>query len=104
MRIIDFEIGCRWFDTWIWLRHKIKHIECDKYASDNWNVYKEFLPKEKHHIGKDETRSVEWMNNLIRHYLARFHRRTHCYSKATHMIYYTLLLFMYWKQILSMIT
>ena len=35
---------------------------------------------------KAETFTVEGYNSRIRHYLARFRRKTKCYSKAEHMI------------------
>ena len=42
---------------------------------------------------KAETFTVEWLNNLIRHYLARFHRKTHCYSKSEELVNLSLALF-----------
>ena len=35
---------------------------------------------------KAETFTVEGYNSRIRHYLARFRRKTKCYSKAKHMV------------------
>jgi insertion element IS1 protein InsB len=35
---------------------------------------------------KAETFTVEGYNSRIRHYLARFKRKTKCYSKAQHMM------------------
>ncbi|MDR1224260.1 MAG: IS1 family transposase, partial [Tannerella sp.] len=43
-------------------------------------------PHEKHLQTKAETFTVEGYNSRIRHYLARFKRKTKCYSKAKHMI------------------
>ena len=34
---------------------------------------------------KSETAAIEGLNSRIRHYLARFHRKTFCYSKAQYM-------------------
>ena len=47
----------------------------------------------EHVVCKSQTTLVENKHSLIRHYLARFHRRTRRYSKALDMIYYSLLLF-----------
>jgi len=42
---------------------------------------------------KRETYTVESYNGLLRHYLARFRRRTKCYTKSEEMLNLTLLLF-----------
>jgi insertion element IS1 protein InsB len=43
---------------------------------------------------KAETFTVEGYNSLIRHFLARFRRKSKCYSKAKHMIEKSLKLLM----------
>ena len=43
---------------------------------------------------KAETFTVEGYNSRIRHYLARFRRKTKCYSKAKHMVEASLKLLM----------
>lgn len=63
------------------------------YASDYWEAYAKFIPKEKHLQTKAETFTVEGVNNLLRHFLARFHRKTHCYSKSLQMVHASLVLF-----------
>jgi len=64
-----------------------------KYATDYWKVYEIIIEKEKHIQTKAETFTIEGLNNRIRHYLARFHRRTHCYSKSEYMVNLSLALF-----------
>jgi insertion element IS1 protein InsB len=49
---------------------------------------------EKHLQTKAETFTVEGYNSRIRHYLARFKRKTKCYSKAAFMIEISLNLLM----------
>ena len=93
--IIDFVIGSRGKNTGKKLWNKIKNIPCEKYASDYWKAYEDFIPKNKHIQSKAETFTVEGMNNQLRHYMARFHRKTHCYSKSIEMVENTILLFMY---------
>ena len=61
--------------------------------TDYWKPYQEFIPVDYHIQSKAETYTVEGMNNLLRHFLARLHRQTHCYSKSFEMVAYTLLLF-----------
>ena len=92
--IIDFVIGTKGVKTGKELWNKIKDIDCEKYCSDYWEAYQKFLPKDKHIQTKAETFTVEGMNNQLRHYIARFHRKTRCYSKNTEMIENTILLFM----------
>ena len=43
---------------------------------------------------KAETFTIEGYNSRIRHYLARFKRKSKCYSKAIHMIEKSLKLLM----------
>ena len=50
--------------------------------TDNWEAYKQIIPKEQHISSKRETYTVESYNSLLRHYLARFKRKTKCYSKS----------------------
>ena len=64
---------------------KIKHLQVNSYASDYWRSYEDFLPPEQHIQSKEETYTVESYNS-VRHYLARFKRKTKCYSKSMEMI------------------
>ncbi len=68
------------------LWEQIKNISVDKYCSDYWKSYEEFIPAQKHVQTKAETYTVEGYNSRIRHYLARFKRKSKCYSKAKHMV------------------
>ena len=61
-------------------------LEAEYYATDDFRAYR-FLPPEKRLIGKAHTFTVEGKNSQLRHYLARFHRRTKCYSKSVRSIY-----------------
>ncbi|MBO6126806.1 MAG: hypothetical protein J6P21_02245, partial [Clostridia bacterium] len=45
------------------------------------SVY-DIIPSNKHLIGKSNTYTVERMNRLLRHYLARFARKTYCWSRS----------------------
>ncbi|MBO6127190.1 MAG: IS1 family transposase, partial [Clostridia bacterium] len=47
----------------------------------------------KHLIGKSNTYTVERMNRLLRHYLARFARKTYCRSLSLSMISFSVSLF-----------
>mmetsp|Transcript_262 Transcript_262/g.125 ORF Transcript_262/g.125 Transcript_262/m.125 type:complete len:83 (-) Transcript_262:2161-2409(-) len=62
--------------------------------TDHWKAYKEFIPQSKHYASKAETFTIEGYNSRIRHYLARFKRKTKCYSKSLKMMFYSLRLLM----------
>ena len=56
------------------------------FCTDYWKAYRCVLPQDRHLCSKKHTYTVEGYNCRIRHYLARFHRKTLCYSKAVHMV------------------
>ena len=61
-------------------------------ASDYYAVYDVYRVGDEHIMSKAETSLVESMNSLLRHYLARFNRKTKRYSKAIDMIENSILL------------
>ena len=63
-------------------------------ATDYWKSYKEMIPTELLVQSKAETYTVESYNGIIRHFLARFRRKTKCYSKSEKMMEYSLSLLM----------
>jgi len=88
-------LGSRGLKTAKKLWEKIKDIPCQCYCTDHWEVYKQFIPAEKHRCSKAETYTIESYNALFRHYLARFHQKTKCYSKAVHMVEVSVLLLIF---------
>jgi insertion element IS1 protein InsB len=93
-RFVSFVSGDRSTATGLKLWGKIKNLDVNYFASDYWKSYQEFVPAEKHLQTKEETFTVEGYNSRIRHYLARFKRKTKCYSKADFMIVISLNLLM----------
>jgi len=65
---------------------KIKSLSVGVFYADHWKSYNELVPAEKLVQTKAQTYTVESYNSRIRHYLARFRRRTKCYSKSQHMM------------------
>jgi insertion element IS1 protein InsB len=61
-------------------------------CSDHHDVYGKYKIANKHYFTKAETALVESFNSLIRHYLARFNRKTKRYSKALDMIHNSILI------------
>jgi len=62
--------------------------------ADYWKSYKEMIPSDRLVQTQKETYTVESYNVLIRNFLARFRRKSKCYSKSLEMLRYTLILFM----------
>lgn len=62
-------------------------------CTDYYPAYCTIVPPHMHVETKSETAAIEGLNSRIRHYLARFHRKTYCYSKAIHMVKATLTIF-----------
>ena len=61
-------------------------------CTDGYEGYSCYSLATKHLVSKSETSLVESKNSLIRHYLARFNRKTKRYSKAFDMIFASLLI------------
>jgi insertion element IS1 protein InsB len=80
-RILAHQIGKRNRPTVRKLLQKISGIECLRYYTDAHLSYKRLFPKDKHRESKKYTYTVEGINSYIRHFLARFRRRSKCYSK-----------------------
>ena len=93
-RLVGFQIGTRETKHFQKLTDKIRHIDVRFYASAHMHAYNLIDPA-KHLTGKAHTYTVERMNRLLRYYLARFARKTYCYSKSLKMIKHSLLLFMH---------
>jgi insertion element IS1 protein InsB len=93
-RYISFVCGARSSETGLKLWDKIKYMNISLFCTDYWRSYAEFIPSEKHLQSKAETYTVEGYNSRIRHYLARFKRKTKCYSKSVEMIEISLKLLM----------
>ena len=60
--------------------------KCYFYITDGWPVYPMFIPDGDQIICKTYMIRVEGENTRLRHYLARLHRKTLCYSKSGEML------------------
>jgi insertion element IS1 protein InsB len=60
--------------------------QCYFYVTDGWSVYPGFIPEGDQIICKTYMTRVEGENTRLRHYLARLHRKTLCYSKSAEML------------------
>ena len=68
-------------------------FDIDYVCTDDYPACGRIVPKDMHVQTKAETAAIEGLNSRIRHYLARFRRKTFCYSKAIHMVQATLNIF-----------
>jgi insertion element IS1 protein InsB len=73
-------------------------------CSDYYDVYAKYKISGKHHMTKAETALVESKNSLIRHYLARFNRKTKRYSKAIDMIANSILMLFNKELLMSIVS
>jgi IS1 family transposase len=88
-------VGDGSIETFKKLWNRIKINEIGVACSDGNPVYSEILNWEEgvsHVVGKSETCLVESYNSVLRHYLARLHRKTKCYSKSAEMLRLSVLL------------
>ena len=92
--VLGFSVGSRGKKPYKKLIDHIKEYSVDYYGTDDWKIYQS-LPEDKHLVGKKHTTQIESLNANIRHYLARFRRRTRCYSKCPLMVELSLFLFFY---------
>ena len=91
-KLVGFFVGDRSSESFEKLCENISHINAQFYATDKFSVY-DIIPSNKHLIGKSNTYTVERMNRLLRHYLARFARKTYCCSRSLFMISFSVSLF-----------
>ena len=61
-------------------------IEGNAFLTDGWEGFHRLIPEDQLFTGKDLTFPIEQDNSNIRHYLARFRRRSKVTSRAAHMV------------------
>ena len=66
------------------------------YVTDGWKVYPMYIQPEDHLVSKTYMTRVEGENTRLRHYLARLHRKTLCYSKSLLLLKYSLRLLLHY--------
>jgi len=85
-RILGFCSGGRGTKTLQKLYNRISPIQCERYYTDRHAPFAKVFPKEKHRNYPNQTNTIEGINSAVRHYLARFRRRSKCYSKSIAMV------------------
>lgn len=95
--ILAIEIGDRSGRTFEKLWERIKIWDSRRYLTDGYCVYANYIDPEKHLVlPKTQLTRVEGENTRLRHYLARLHRATLCYSKSKEMLRYSVRLLMHY--------
>ncbi len=94
--ILEYVIGDRSSATFEELWGKIKNWNCYFWITDGYKVYPKFIPDGDQIISKIYMTRVEGENSRLRHYLARLHRKTFCYSKSEEMLFLSIKLLVYY--------
>ena len=84
--ILAWVIGDRSAATFKPLWEIVKCWHCFFYVTDGWKVYPMFIEEGDQIVSKTYMTRVEGENTRLRHYLARLHRKTLCYSKSVEML------------------
>ncbi len=67
------------------------------YCTDGYGPYDRALPVGRHYVGRDETVLSEGSHARLRHWFARFRRRTVVVSKSVAMVDRTVALFAHYR-------
>lgn len=94
--IIAWVLGDRSAETFKSLWKTIKGWKSFFYATDGYVVYPKFIDDGDPIVSKTYMTRVEGENTRLRHYLARLHRKTLCYSKSIEMLELSIRLVIYY--------
>lgn len=84
--ILAWVVGDRSAETFKLLWCIVKSWQSFWYVTDGYAVYPVFIEDDSHLVSKTYMTRVEGENTRLRHYLARLHRKTLCYSKSLEML------------------
>lgn len=94
--ILAWVVGDRSSDTFEILWSIVQGWQSEWYATDGYAVYAKFIDDINHVVSKTYMTRVEGENTRLRHYLARLHRQTLCYSKSEEMLEASIRLLVYY--------
>ena len=94
--ILEYVIGDRSAETFEELWLKVKKWNCYFWITDGYKVYPKFMTEGDQIISKTSMTRIEGENSRLRHYLARLHRKTFCYSKSKEMLFLSIKLLIYY--------
>ena len=85
-KVLGFVCGSRSIKNARELFKQFRDLPTMGYGTDFLKTYEHLIPAALHHQGKTFTTQIESLNCRLRHYLARLHRRTLCYSKSKRIL------------------
>ncbi|WP_416666325.1 IS1 family transposase [Egbenema bharatensis] len=94
--ILGWVLGDHSAETFVPLWQTVADWNCYFYVTDGWSVYPGFIPDGDQIVSKTYMTRVESENTRLRHYLARLHRKTLCYSKAVEMLAHSIRLLLHY--------
>lgn len=102
--ILGWVLGNHSAETFEPLWEIVRKWQCYFYVTDGWKVYPGFIPDGDQIICKTYMTRVQRRfatphvgeNTRLRHYLARLHRKTLCYSKSEEMLKHSIRLLIHY--------
>src|SRR5512144_1526992 len=92
-QLVDWQCGDRDQATLDQLLARLAGWKAGLYCTDAYVCYDQALPVGRHFMGKEETWRLEQIHSRVRHWLARFRRRTLVVSKSVEMVDLSIALF-----------
>jgi IS1 family transposase len=92
-QLVDWQCGPRDQETLGHLLARLTAWKVQLYCTDSYICYDQALPVGRHFMGKEETWRLEQIHSRLRHWLARFRRRTVVVSKSVEMVDLSIALF-----------
>lgn len=84
--ILAWILGDRSAETFKQLWKIVRGWQSFWYVTDGYVIYPMFINELDHLVSKTYMTRIEGENTRLRHYLARLHRKTLCYSKSKEML------------------
>ncbi len=84
--ILAWVLGDRSAETFKQLCQIVRGWQSFWYVTDGYVIYPMFINDLDHLVNKTYMTRIEGENTRLRHYLARLHRKTLCYSKSIEML------------------
>ncbi len=94
--ILGWIVGDHSAETFKPLWQTVAFWHCFFWVSDGNPVYPKFIPEGDQIVSKTYMTRVEGENTRLRHYLARLHRKTLCYSKSVEMLEHSIRLLIHY--------
>lgn len=94
--ILAWVVGDRSSKTFKHLWYIVQCWQSFWYVTDGYAVYPQLIEAASHLVSKTYMTRVEGENTRLRHYLARLHRKTLCYSKSVEMLKYSIRLLLHY--------